>query len=171
MHTLTKTSLLSIMVIPNSVAVTYRDAAPFKEALSFLLTSFSPLQGKKYFLQSCFETGTFPISSQPKTTFYKETFGISIFKETFHSSHAQLCFIVLPSVPSVAYCIDIISLLCVCFIVSCMSALRLQEGEELGSHHQELSIGTLSTVWHKLSVCRNTRVNKSCFARLLKLIN
>lgn len=85
---------------------------------------------------------------------------------------AQLGFIVLPCcVPSVADCIDIISLLCVCFIVSCMPALRLQEGEELGSHHQELSISTLSTVWHKLSVCRNTRVNKSCFERLLKLIN
>lgn len=90
MHTLTKTSLLSIMVIPNSVPVTYREAAPFKEALSFLLTPFSPLQGKKYFLQSCFETGTFPISSQPKTTFYKETFGISIFKETFHSSRGPV---------------------------------------------------------------------------------
>lgn len=62
---------------------------------------------EKYFLQSCLETGTFPISwSQAKITFCKETFGISIFKETFHSSHCPVtlhCAILLCSICSLLH--------------------------------------------------------------------
>lgn len=88
MHTLTKTSLLSVMIIPNSVAVTYRDAVPFKEALFFLHTSFSLLQ-RNIFSNPVLKLAP-SLSLGLSLRLPSTRIGISIFKETFHSSHCPV---------------------------------------------------------------------------------
>lgn len=160
------------MVIQDGMAVIYRDTVLFKKVLSFLLTSFSPLH-RNIFSNPVLKLAPFPsLGLSLRLLSKRRLLEWACSKWTSIPPTAQLGFLLLSwCLPSLAYCISMVSLMWFYSIVGCISTERLQDGEELGNHHQELSMNTHNTVWHIPAMCSNIRMSKSCFVRLLRLIN